>query len=330
MKPPLGAALLAALLATQLSSGVAHAGETFEAKAQTAQRLHRVEGLVWALTAACDAGDDVQQRQCRRVRDARAKELAGGTWIVEADADSFDVGPWNAQKQSLALSLDACVRCTGVEIDGKTWFVTGVVPGASPHFEAGRLRPGALLDNGRAFAARADAERWSRAVAKVRVEFVVKLAARPRWTESGNNGIALDVVAYRVYTPCDGAIIASSPPSSPVAADPAACPQGEPPPSVAEAEAGPRVEQLTAALIDQAMQPVVDAAWKCYAQFAVTGKAKLKLTVTADGGVLKYEQQGDFSETPTGACIDKAIVKAKFPRTKKAKTTVLFPVTLTP
>ena len=322
--------LVGALLAAQLASGAAYADDTFEAKAQTAQRLHRVESLVWALTSPCDAGDDVQQRQCRRVRDARAKELATGTWIVDADADSFDVGPWNAQKKSVPITLDACVRCAGVEVDGKTWFVTGVAPGASPHFEGGRLRPGALLDNGRTFADDKVAEMWTRAVAKVRVELVVKLAAKPRWSESGKTGIALDVLAYRVYTPCDGNIIASSPPSSPVEADKKACPAAGEQQSIAEAEAGPRVDQLTAPLIDEAMKPVVDAAWKCYDQFAVTGKAKLKITVTADGGVLKYEQQGDFSDTPTGACIDKAIAKVKFPRSKKIKTTVLFPITLQP
>ncbi|HEY6034613.1 MAG TPA: hypothetical protein VIV58_10150 [Kofleriaceae bacterium] len=307
----------------------AQADDTFESKAQTAQRLHRVEGLVWALTAACDAGDDVQQRQCRRVRDARAKELATGTWIVDADADGFDVGPWNKQKKSVPISLDACVRCAGVEVDGKTWYVTGVVAGATPHFESGRLRPGELLDNGRAFDEEAVADAWAHAVSKVRVELVVKVAAKPRWTESGKNGLALDVLAYRVYTPCDGAIIVASPSSSPVEADKKACPSA-PEPSAAEAGAGPRVDQLSASMIDEAMKPVVDAAWKCYEQLAVTGKAKLKLSVTADGAVAAYEQQGDFANTPTGACIDKAAAKAKFPRSKKAKTTVLFPITLQP
>ena len=335
--------------AALLGSHVAHAqaSDTFETKAQTAQRLHRVEGLVWALTSACDAGDDVQQRQCRQVRDARAKELATGTWLVDADADGFDIGVWNKAKKSIPISLDACVRCTGVDVDGKTWYVTGVVPGATPHFESGRLRPGELFDNGRTFNEEKIAEAWVHAVAKVRVEMVVKLAAKPRWTESGKNGIALDVVAYRVFTPCDGAIIAASPSSSPVEGKPGegparstaeggaklidkkACPAA-PEPSAAEAEAGPRAEQLSASMIDDAMKPVVDAAWKCYGQYAVTGKAKLKLSVTADGDVRTYEQQGDFSNTPTGACIDKAVAKAKFPRSKKPKTTVLFPITLQP
>jgi hypothetical protein len=321
---------LVVAVAVLLASHAARAEDTFEARAQGAEKLHRVEGLVWALTAACDAGDDVQQRQCKHVRDARAKELQTGTWLVDADADAFDVGPYNAQKKSVSVTLDACIRCTGVEVDGKTWFVTANATGGRPHFEAGRLRPGTLHDRAQAFSEEATAAMWARTTAKVRVELVVKLAAKPRWSDGGKNGLALDVLAYRVITPCDGAIVVAQPPSSPVEADKKACPAPAEVAAQAEADAGPRAEQLSAPMIDEAMQPVVDAAWKCYEHFAVTGKAKLKITVTADGGILKYEQQGDFSNTPTGACIDKALAKAKFPRTKKVKTTVLFPITLQP
>jgi hypothetical protein len=306
-----------------------HADDTFEAKAQTAQPLHRVESLVWALTAQCDAGDDVQQRQCRRVRDARQKELSAGTWLVVADADAFDVGAWSPTKKSIPVTLDACVRCAGVELDGKTWYVTGTVA-TPPHFEVGKLKTGLLHDNGRTFADETTAAMWARAVSKVKVEMVVKLAAKPRWSDGGKNGIALDVVAYRVFTPCDGTVVLASPPSSPVEPDKKQCTQQADQPTVAEAEAGPLVEQLTASMIDEAMQPVVDAAWKCYGQYAVTGKAKLKITVTAEGGIGKYEQQGDFANTAMGACIDKAITKSHFPRSKKKKTTILFPITIQP
>ncbi|MEO8548651.1 MAG: hypothetical protein ABI678_01710 [Kofleriaceae bacterium] len=323
-------ASLVAAVAALLASHAAHAEDTFEARARGAEKLHRVEGLVWALTAACDAGDDVEQRQCKHVREARAKELQTGTWLVDADVDAFDIGPWNAQKKSVSVSLDACIRCTGVEVDGKTWYVTGNAPNGRPHFEGGRLRPGALYDKAQAFGEEAPAAMWARATAKVRVEMVVKLAAKPRWSDGGKNGLALDVLGFRVITPCDGAIVIAQPASSPVEADKKACPAPADVAARAEADAGPRAEQLTASMIDEAMQPVVDAAWKCYEHFAVTGKAKLKITVTADGGILKYEQQGDFSNTPTGACIDKALTKAKFQRNKKVKTTVLFPITLQP
>jgi len=298
----------------------AYADDTFEAKAQTAIPLHRVESLVWALTSTCDAGDDVQQRQCRRVRDARNKELAAGTWLVVADADAFDVGAWNPSKKALPIALDACIRCAGVEVDGKTWYVTG---------GAGK-RGAKLHDNARTFADEATAALWSKAVAKVKVEMIVKLAAKPLWSEGGKNGLSVDVIAYRVFTPCDGTVILSSPPSSPVDPDKKQCAPANERVSVTEAEAGPQIEQLTASVIDQAMQPVVDAAWKCYGQYAVTGKAKLKIQVTGEGGIGKYEQQGDFTNTPMGACIDNAVAKAHFPRSKKSKTTVLFPITIQP
>lgn len=325
------ALVLTALLALDMSGARADADDdTFEARAQSAQKLHRIEGLVWAATSACDAGDDVQQRQCRRVRDARFKELSLGTWLVEADADAFDVGAWNKAKRSVPISLTACIRCAGVEIDGKTWYVTGGGGAAVPHFEAGKLKAIALHDNARGFGDDATATMWSKAVATVRVEMLVKLPAKSRWSVDGKNGLALDVVGYRVFTPCDGSVILSAPPSSSVEPDKRACAAPGAQPTVAEAEAGPQVEQLTASLIDGAMQPIVDAAWKCYGQFAVTGKAKLKITVTTEGGIGKYEQQGDFSNTPTGACIDKAMAKAHFPRVKKSKTTILFPITLRP
>jgi hypothetical protein len=292
------------------------ADDTFEAKAQTAIPLHRVESLVWALTSSCDAGDDVEQRQCRRVRDARGKELAAGTWLVVADADAFDVGAWNPTKKFLPVSLDACIRCAGVEVDGKTWMVTG-----------GTGKRGTKLhDSGRAFADEATATLWSHAVAKVKVEMVVKAARRI----AGENRISVDVVAYRVFTPCDGTVILSSPPSSPVEPDKKQCAPAKEQVSVAEAEAGPQIEQLTASVIDEAMQPVVDAAWKCYGHYAVTGKAKLKLQVTGEGGIGKYEQQGDFTNTPMGTCIDNAVAKVHFPRSKKSKSTVLFPITIQP
>jgi hypothetical protein len=312
--------VVAALLPCFVHVQRARADDTFEAKAQTAIPLHRVESLVWALTSICDAGDDVQQRQCRRVRDARSKELAAGTWLVVADADAFDVGAWNSSKKALPISLDACIRCAGVEVDGKTWYVTG---------GAGQ-RGAKLHENARTFADEATATMWGRAVAKVKVEMVVKLAAKSRWSEAGKNGIALDVVAYRVFTPCDGTVILSSPPSSPVEPDKKHCAPANERLSVTEAEAGPQVEQLTASIIDQAMRPVVDAAWKCFGQYAVTGKAKLKIQVTGEGGIAKYEQQGDFTNTPMGTCIDNAVAKAHFPRSKKSKTTVLFPVTIQP
>ena len=313
-------AIVAVVLAT---TAHARAEDSFEAKAAGAQRIHRIEGLVWALTAACDAGDDIAQRQCRHVRDARAAELATQTLVVDADADAFEVGEWSPAKKSVPLTLNACIRCLGVELDGKTWFVVG--SGLAPHFENNRLKVATLHDNARTFPDEATAKQWIRAVSNVHVELLVKVGAKPRWSDANRNGIVLDVIGYRVFTPCDGGIICSSPISGTAAADKKQC---GPVISGTEDTSLQEVEQLTAPIIDQAMQPVVEAAHDCYSHFAVTGKAKLKITVQGDGTIGKYEQQGDFTNTNTGACIDRAMKKAKFPRSKKTKTTVMFPITL--
>ena len=55
-------ALLIAALACAATSARA---DTFENHASAAQRFGRLADLVWRFTAACDKGDDVQQRQCR-------------------------------------------------------------------------------------------------------------------------------------------------------------------------------------------------------------------------------------------------------------------------
>ena len=272
---------------------------------ETAQRVRRIENVVWALTATCDQGDDTAHRQCKHVRDARAQELAGATLLVDGDADAFDIAPYDAKKKSIALTLSSCVRCAGVDLDGKSWVVTG-----------GNAK---LYDNARAFSDEATAKAWLKAVGSPKVQLLVKV---PPKAVDGKT-VKLDIVGYRVYSPCDGTIIASSPPSGPLPADKKACKPVE-----AVASDAPKVEQLTPAMITEAMKPVVEAAQKCFEKMGVAGTAKLKITVAGDGTVARYEQQGDFANTATGSCIDKAIDKARFPASQKPKTTISFPIKL--
>src|SRR5258706_14480356 len=108
---------LVLLIVVTLTTTTASADDTFETKAQGAQRIKRIENLVWSLTAPCEAGDDTQRRQCRRVRDVRAAEVSGSTLLVDADADAFDASVWSAAKQSVAITLASCIRCRGVDLD---------------------------------------------------------------------------------------------------------------------------------------------------------------------------------------------------------------------
>ncbi|HEY5948369.1 MAG TPA: hypothetical protein VIV40_22890 [Kofleriaceae bacterium] len=302
----------------------AHADDTFEAKATGAQQLGRVESLVWAFTTPCDSGDDTQQRQCRRVRDTRAAELAGATLLVDADKDAFDVGAWSPQKKSVPMTLSSCIRCSGVEIDGKTYYVvTSRDGGAAPKLKGGKLETALLHDNARQFADEAAAKAFAKSVSNARVQLLVKVPAKPKTVVDGKPVVVLDLIGYRVFSPCDGSIVFANPKSGPAEADKKQCG-----PIASGAASGNDVAQLTPALINDAMKPVVEAANACFAKFAVAGKAKLKITIAADGSVTKYDQQGDFVSTPTGQCIDAAMTKAAFPRSKKAKTSISFPINL--
>jgi hypothetical protein len=158
------------LLLLLLVSATASA-DTFETHAQSAVRIRHVDDVVWALTATCEKGDDVQQRQCRHIRDRKAKALLASTILVEGDATAFEVGKWNATKKSVPLSLLACVRCGGIELDGRTWYVTG----AQPRVEGGKVRAAVLYDNARPFPDEAAATAWTKSLAKLRVELVAKI-----------------------------------------------------------------------------------------------------------------------------------------------------------
>src|SRR6188768_1536489 len=98
-------------LGVALWSSPARAEATFEGLAAAAQPLRHVDDLVWLATETCDRGDEVQQRQCRLVRDRRAKQLTGATLLVEADPDALEIGRWNPAKKSVSLVLHGCVRC---------------------------------------------------------------------------------------------------------------------------------------------------------------------------------------------------------------------------
>jgi hypothetical protein len=208
-----------ALLIVALLASAARADESFEAKAQGAQRVHSLGDLAWALTATCETGEDVQQRQCRHLREARLKELASATFLVEAKASSFEVGAWSPQKKSIPLTLSACIDCEGFTVNGKTLFATG----AAPTVDGGRVKGARLLDTTRQFNDEGAAKAWLTAAKTARVQLLVKVPEKARWSISGKDGLALDIVGYRVYSPCEGTVFAASPSSGPVEPDKKAC-----------------------------------------------------------------------------------------------------------
>ncbi len=315
---------LALVLIAAAVPTTAWAEDSFEAKAQGAIRVGRIDDLVWAMTATCDKGDDTQQRQCRMVRDRKAKQLAGATLLVDGDSDALQIGKWSPAKKSVTVMLTACVKCGGLDVEGKSWFVMGA---GTPRLEGGKLRAGTLYDNSRQFADEAAATAWTKALAAAKFQLLVKVpdGARRRMAVPGKtDGLALDIVAWRVLDPCDGAVVISSVPSGPIEPDKKACVQTGGvviPPDAS-------VEALTPAMVSEAMKPVVAASRACFEKFRMSGKAKLEITILADGTVEKFEQKGDFDGSPTAKCIDTAMRQVTFPKTRKPKTKIGFPITL--
>ncbi len=296
-----------------LTPALAHADDSFEAKATGARKLAHVDDVVWALTAACDKGDDVLQRQCRALRDRTAAELAGTTLLLDADNFALDVGAWDPARKSVAVTLSSCIRCEGVASEGKTWFVTG----GAPKLDGGKLRGAALYDTARQFATPETAAAWIKAIGHHKVELVVKVPAKPRWNLSGKDGIQLEVIAYRVLTPCNGTVVLANPPSQNAAPDKAACAAG-----------GAAVVALTSELIEETMQAPLSVIRTCAKKEKAAGHGKLDLTISDDGAIAAYEQTGDFVGSRVGACIDAAMKGVTFPRSAKPKTKIGYPITL--
>ena len=299
----------------------------FEAMAERATTVARLDDIVWAFTGACTAGDDIQQRQCRLVRDKRAKELVGAILLVDGETAALELSKWSPQKRSLGITVTSCIRCMGIEVEGKKWLVIGA--GAPARFEGQRLRTHVLHDSTQMFKDEASATAFTKSLEHARVQYIVKVGDKPKWNANGKDGLALEVLGYRVIAPCDGSIVASNPPSSTMPPDKKAC-GGEV--ATDPSPEGPRPEKLpdglTGQMIKLAMKPVLDAANACYARYKVIGKAKLVLTIDNEGRVTEYVQEGEFVGTPTATCIDTAVKKVTFPRTQKASTKVGFPIVL--
>jgi hypothetical protein len=321
------AVVVAGLLALAPS---AHADDSFESKAAGAHRVKRVEDLVWALTATCDKGDDTQNRQCRKLRDARAAELANATLVVDADREAFSIGAFDAKKKSVALSLDACIRCKGIEVEGKTWFVVGTKDGApAPAWKNAKLTTGALHDNARPFGDEASAKAWSKGASASNVQLLVKVGPKAKQTIENKNVLALDVIGYRVFSPCDGGIVCASPKSGAVEldkSDKAAC--GTIASGAVASTGGDALDALTPALISQTMKPFAEQAAQCGQKHGVHGTGKVKLTVVADGSVAAVELTGAFASSKAGECIEALAKQASFPKTKKEKTVFSYPIKL--
>jgi hypothetical protein len=317
---------LVALVALAAAATAAHADDSYDALAAKAQAMtdRDLAGAVWALTATCDQGG-AAGRLCRFVRDQRAAQLRTTTWRVDAEAGAFAVSEWDPAARAVLTSLSGCVACA--KPIGGLYLVSHK---AAPTFVGEVARAATLHEGARGFPTQAAAERWRAQAATARAQFVVRLAgpAGGKFERDGKRGLALEVLAYRVHTPCDGAIVVAQPRADALAAEPAACAAivDDTPPPVDPTAGLP--EALTADDLKRVLRPVSEAARDCFDAYGVPGKGKLTYTVSGAGAITAYEQVGDFVDTPTGRCIDKAAKAVSFPASRKASFTFTYPISV--
>lgn len=307
------------------ATSAAHADETFDALAAKAEVMtaRDLSGALWALSAPCDGGGPAA-RLCTFVRDRRAAQLRDRTWLVDAEPGAFAVTEWDPAARAVILTLSGCVACAN-PVNG----LYVVSHKAAPTFVGAVAHAAMIHEAARAFPTQAAADRWRAVAATARAQFVVKLAANDgRFERDGKRGVAVEILGYRVWQPCDGAIVCASPKADPVAADKSAC-------GAIVEDVAPKVdpdanlpEALTADDLKRVLRPVSDAARDCFDAYGVPGKAKLVYTVNNTGAITAFEQTGDFIDTPTGRCIDKAAKAVSFPASRKRSFTFTYPISV--
>jgi hypothetical protein len=297
----------------------------FAVEAAKAQRVSKLDRMVWALTATCEQGDDIARRQCRMLRDAAAQRMKGAVMYVDVAPTMFEVGAYDKTGGGSTLEVRGCVSCAGVVVDGAKWVV--VSNKAVPTVTGDKVQAALLWDSIKTFKDEAAAIAWRNQLApRLRAEMIIRIPADKPATfqRNGLQGIAVDVVGYRVYDACDGTVLAASPESGPGVVDKKTC--GTSAADKAKPEVLPA--ELTKAQVVAGMKPAVVEAKKCQAKFGKSGDAKVKVVIGGDGTVHSVEQTGDFAGTETGQCIEDAIKTATFPKSKKQKTTVSYPIPL--
>jgi hypothetical protein len=302
----------------------------FDEAAKSATRVRKLDRVVWALTATCEGGDDLAKRQCRILRDAAASKLRGTKLVIEVPNSAVEIGEWDSGGKATPITVRGCVACDGITVDGTTWYV--VSNKAAPRVLPGSIEAAVLFETVKAFANDALASGWKKMIEpRLRTELIVKLPddeTKAVWNRDGASGIAVEIVGYRVWDLCDGSILAASPESGKPRTDAKTCGDSVKSTKGTDTPSEPVYAELSKEQILAVLKPAVEEAKACFDTYGKAGDAKVKITIGSDGSVIGQDQSGDFVGSDTGKCIDAAIKKAKFPKSKKAKTTISYPLTL--
>jgi len=148
-------------------------------------------GLVWSLGRSDCTGSDLERRQCRGIKVARATALRGKSFIAAGDASAIQPG---ADGRPVVRGCLACVQPTGGLY---------VVTRGNVSLDGGRVL-GPIVGRG---ARGCDA-------AGARVDFTFRLDPAARWTRSGKTGVFVELAGFTM-SGCEEAKLARTPPGPP-------------------------------------------------------------------------------------------------------------------
>jgi hypothetical protein len=271
-----------------------------------------VAARLWPTVARCTDADPHLRRQCQRVRDAALAKSGDQLLLVPGDPLAIKLGPWDGKKKSLTISLAGCIACAEpVEIGGrKTKVVT--------------RGPAVLAKVEQPFADADLADEWRDGAARrLRSELLVRVPKTPLLTPGG---LAVEVVGFRLWDPCDGKLLAGSEGAVAGAIEAGSC-KVEPRSSAIAGSVVVGRDRLLPDDIEEGVAPVRMAIQRCAYRFGAQGGGEVVMEVGGDGTPKKAETKGEFAGTPAGDCVVKAVQAARFRPFRRAQMTIVFPFT---
>ncbi len=321
-------AIIIALLTPFLAStSTANADEVtsdaFASMASSAQAVDSsdtMQALLWPQSATCEGiNDELVRLQCEGIKKASQARTATRSYLLEGSGAAIQ-SAIAADKKSVDISLFACIQCD---------FVGSLVLGLGDYQRNGaQIEAPSLAKTNKVFATSKKAEAWNKRIGqRLQAQFIVKLPANiERFSDGDLVGHKVEVVGYRLYNPCQGDVLLAKPASASGPVDKEAC-AAEPVKKIIVKKA-PVVDRLSAKQIKLAMKPAQQQAKACHKIYNIEGRAQYKIVIGGNGSMVEMIQSGDFLGTPTGMCLDQAMAKVVFPKSKKAKTKISYPILL--
>lgn len=337
----LNAVSLGALVAAVAMLGLvgnARAQKTFDDAARGAEWVPSRKALAplfWAFATNCNKRkNDLARRQCKLISSARKRTITRKRFLVEADPTAFQADPYDPKKKSIAIGVRPCLACIKpLRIAGADIYVMG--DKARTRTKNGGLKVATIYTSTRSFRSKKHADRWRKHVLpRLRTQFLVEIPNKPTtWRSAGMRGLKVNIIGFRVYDPCDGRIVCASPKASRERPNRRAC-AGKALVEDTRSATGSKVHvkklpyRLSTRQIVRALRPAIREARKCKDTYGMTGTASFRITISSAGRIIGLKESGDFVDTPTGDCVARAVKKVRFPKSKKARTTITYPVIL--